>query len=316
MSKTQYKNFDPGKIDFVGKMNMFIGISIAVFVGAVAVMFGKGLNYGIDFTGGTEVQVKFEQPLSDDGVLRKFLDEQGLGSSQLQRFGVDNEYVLRFETKQGKDDAETNKMLTERVKNITEGLTTQFASFGPEIRRVDSVGPQVGSQLKRNGVLAVFYSLIVILIYVGLRFDYNFAPGAVICLFHDAILVLGVFALMGKEINIQILAAILTLIGYSLNDTIVVFDRIRENLAQYKGVPLKLVINKSTNDTLSRTILTGVTTIMSTLCLYFIAGGVIADFAFAMTIGILFGTYSSIYVAAPTILFFEQFKTKRTPAAA
>lgn len=300
--------FNSGKYDFVGKAALFFWVTNAALIISLIAIFWKGLNYGIDFKGGTEVQIKFAQELSDDGALRKFLAESGFENAQLQKFGKENEYLIRIDTVQGKDDTETNQLLKERVQKITDGVQASFGTSGPEIRRVDSVGPQVGDQLKRNGILAMFYSLIVILIYVGLRFDYNFAPGAVICLFHDVVIVVGIFALMGKEFNIQILAAILTIIGYDINDTIVIYDRIRENIQKHKGVALSKVINLSINETLSRTIITGGSTLLTSFSLMMFAGGVIEDFAFALIIGVLLGTYSSIYVAAPLIIYFERLR--------
>jgi preprotein translocase subunit SecF len=189
---------------------------------------------------------------------------------------------------------------------------TDLAANEPEIRRVDSVGPQVGAELKRNGFLSVFYCLLVILIYVALRFDYKFAPGAVICLAHDAIITMAIFVMTGREVNVPILAAILTLIGYSLNDTIVVFDRIRETAEHYRDKGTSFIINRSINDMIERTLITSGTTFTSALALFLFAGGDVSDIAFAMVIGIFFGTYSSIYVAAPLVLVVDKLKTLRT----
>ncbi len=310
------KGFDQGKYNFVGQIGKMFWFSNIITILSLVAIFGKGLNYGIDFKGGTEVQIKFKEKLDDDdATLRKFLTEQGLEHAQLQRFGTDNEYLIRFEPVHGKADADVNALQKERVQKITTGLATSFPTQGPEIRRVDSVGPQVGDMLKRNGILALFYSLVMILIYIGLRFDYEFAPGAVVCLFHDVVIVVGVFAIMGKEVNAAILAAVLTIIGYDINDTIIIYDRIRENMKLFKGVPLSQVINRSINDTLHRSILTHTTTMLSCLALIFISGGVIADFAFAFALGIIFGTYSSIYVAAPLVLYLENFKFTKKPKA-
>lgn len=304
------KKFDQGKIDFVGKVKVFAGISAAAVVLSVLLIMFKGLNYGIDFAGGTEIQVRFQQNITDDSELRKYLEGSGLTNVHLQKFGADNEYLIRFETSKGNSEEEKNRIQNETVKGITTGLQEKFGSLGPEIRRVDSVGPQVGDQMKRNGILALFYALIAILIYVGLRFDYEYAPGAVLCLFHDAIITLGVFSLLGKEINGQFLAAILTIVGYSMNDTIIVYDRIRETADTYKDVTLAQVINRATNDTIHRTLLTSSTVMMSCLVLAVFAGGVIEDFAFAMLIGVVAGTYSSIYVASPLIILFEKWSSK------
>jgi preprotein translocase subunit SecF len=301
--RTAAKKEEMGKINFLSWSPIFAVVSTLVVLAAIAIIGIQDLNYGIDFAGGTEIQVKFP---GDVGVskVRDFLKGTKVGDAQVQTFGDSKELLIRFENAKGKTEQETNLLNMELIKNLTTGLKSSFA--GVDIRRVDSVGPQVGAQLKRNGLLAVLYSLLLILIYVGLRFEYNFAPGAVVCLFHDSLITLGILTLLGKEINIQILAAILTIIGYSLNDTIVVFDRIRENIGVYKGRPLDRVINRSINDTLTRTLLTSLTTLIAVLALYFLAGGVIKDFAFAMAIGIVIGTYSSVYIASPLILVFDR----------
>lgn len=305
------KEFDIGKIDFIGKTSFFAWVSSVLMIGAIFLIFTKGFNYGIDFSGGTEVQVQFKNNIENIGEIRNFLTKMEMGSFQVQKFGEENEYLIRFETLLGETDQETNQLLQERISKVTEGLNTEFSQNEPVIRKVDSVGPQIGEQLKRNGLLAVFYSLLLIMIYIGLRFDYNFAPGAVVCLFHDSLVTLGIFVLLGKEINVQILAAILTIIGYSLNDTIIVFDRIRENLLKHKKGSLSQIINISVNEILSRTLVTSLTTLLAIGSLYFLAGGVIVDFAFAMGIGVLIGTYSSIYVASPLVIYFERFKSKQ-----
>lgn len=296
---------DPGKIDFVGKSVLFGLISVILVVASLAIIAIKGLNYGIDFAGGTEIQVKFASNVHIDQV-RKFVDDQKLNNSQVQSFGDSNEFLIRFQTPAGKNDKETNEAMKATIQKVTSDLKSTFQAASPDIRRVDSVGPQVGNELKHNALLALFYSLFIILIYVGLRFDYKYAPGAVFCLFHDAIIVVGIFSLLGKEINVQIMAAVLTLIGYSLNDTIVNYDRIRENVALYRDEPLDIIINRSINEVLGRTLLTVVTIVIAVTCLYMWGGGVIEEIALALGIGIFFGTYSSIYVAAPMVLIGER----------
>jgi len=267
----------------------------------------RGINYGIDFKGGTEVQVKFSGPVSIDQI-RNSVQGLALGEVGVQAFGEGSEFIIRFQGVHGVNDKETNENLNKAIVSLKEKITTTFVSQNPDIRRVDTVGPQVGGELKRSGFLAVFYCLLVILIYVALRFDYKYSPGAVVCLFHDAVITLAIFILVGKEVNIPILAAILTLMGFSLNDTIVVFDRIRETEHTYKDKGFTFIINKAINDMLGRTIITSGTVFVSSLCLFIFANGVVADIAFAICIGILFGTYSSIYVAAPLILLFEKLK--------
>lgn len=310
---TKAKN-DFGRFDFVSKVGIFGGISLGLVVASLIYLAIHGISYGIDFAGGTEIQVKFSGGVSIDQV-RNLAESQKLLNPGVQGFGEGNEFIVRFQTPNGASDKETNELQNKAVASLKEAINTTFAASNPEIRRVDSVGPQVGAELKKNGFLAVFYCLLVILIYVALRFDYKYSPGAVICLFHDAVITLGIFVLVGKEVNVPILAAILTLIGFSLNDTIVVFDRIRETEEQYRDKGIGFVINKAINDMLERTIITSGTTFTSALALYIFAGGMVSDIALAICIGIFFGTYSSIYVAAPLVMIMEKFKfLKAQPA--
>lgn len=307
------KNTSFGKFDFVGKSGLFGGVSLVLVVVSLIYLAVHGISYGIDFKGGTEMQVKFEQPVTIDQV-RNEVARMNLGEVGVQSFGEGNEFIVRFQGKTGATDKETNEILNENIAKLRDGITQTFAAAKPEIRRVDTVGPQVGAELKRNGILAVFYVLLVILIYVALRFDYKFAPGAVVCLFHDAVITLAVFVAVGKEVNVAILAAIMTLIGFSLNDTIVVFDRIRETEGHFHEKGLSFVINKSINEMLIRTLITSGTTFTSALCLYIFADGTVKDIAFAICVGIFFGTYSSVYVAAPLVLLMEKLALKKAKA--
>lgn len=306
---------DSGRFDFVGKIGLFGGISLALVVWAFLYLGIHGISWGIDFKGGTELQVRFSEPIGIDRI-RQTAEKLNLGEVGVQNFGDQNEYVIRFQGQHGKTDKETNELLNASITKLKDTITTDFAAAKPDIRRVDTVGPQVGAELKRAGFLAVFYCLLVILVYVGLRFDYKYAPGAVLCLFHDAAITLGIFVLVGKEVNVPVLAAILSLIGFSLNDTIVVFDRIRETESHYRERGIRFVINKSINDMLGRTIITSGTTFVSALCLFIFAEGTVSDIAFAICIGIFFGTYSSIYVAAPLVLMMEKFKNARRAVTA
>lgn len=293
-------------INFVKYIGLWGAVSTILTVGSLVLILTRGLNYGIDFSGGVEVQVRFTQPVAIDEV-RSFTNEMGLPNAGVQQFGGEsNEYLIRLEAKDQGSEKKTNEKLTEVLSNLRAGVVQKWPTA--EIRRVDTVGPQVGKQLKRNGVLATFYSLLVILIYVALRFDYKYAPGAVLCLFHDSVVTLGLFSILQKEVNIQIMAAVLTIIGYSLNDTIIIFDRIRENSAKFKGKSIGDIINTSINETLNRTVLTSFTVLLATLSLYLFAGGVLEDFAFAMLVGILLGAYSTVYVASPFILVLDKFK--------
>lgn len=302
-TKTQQESF--GKFDFVAKVGLFGGISVALVLISLIYISVKGITYGIDFKGGTEIQVKFEKPVTIDHV-RTAVGKVGLGDVGVQAFGEGSEFIIRFQGEKGATDKETNELLNKSISDVKMHLTNEFKDSGLDIRRVDTVGPQVGAELKRNGFLAVFYCLLVILIYVAMRFDYKYSPGAVICLAHDVIITLAIFILVGKEVNVPILAAMLTLIGFSLNDTIVVFDRIRETEHMYKEKGSGFIINKAINDMFVRTLITSGTVFVSSLCLFIFAGGIVSDIAFAICIGIFFGTYSSIYVAAPAILIMEK----------
>ncbi|MGE4133504.1 MAG: protein translocase subunit SecF, partial [Bdellovibrionales bacterium] len=213
---------DWGRFDFLGIAKYITVGSIVLTAIAFAIMLAKGMNYGVDFAGGMEIQVKFSQAV-EPGRIRSFMSDLGFPKANVQALGDNMEYLMHVEGPSDKSEEEANKYISETVEKIKTGLTSTFASEGAEVRRVDTVGPQVGAELKRNGILAGFYCLLLILVYVGLRFDYRFAPGAVFCLFHDAVITLGIYSLFDWEFTVQTLAAILTIIGYSLNDTIVIF---------------------------------------------------------------------------------------------
>lgn len=300
---------DFGRFDFL-KVSIPLAIfSVTLTFLSLGDIFLAGFNYGVDFAGGTEIQVQFADHVPVSQV-REFTTSMGYPDASVQSFGEENEFLIRIGTVEGQSESQTNAALNETIKKITEGLETTFQSQSPTIRRVDTVGPQVGKELKKNGILAAFYALLLILIYIGLRFDYQFAPGAVFCLFHDAIITLGIYSIFNLEVTVQTMAAVLTIIGYSLNDTIVVFDRIRENASVYRGRDFRWLANRSMNDSLSRTILTSATTFLTVLAMYFLAGGVIADFALTMMIGIVLGTYSTMYVAIPLVIFFDRLQNR------
>ena len=298
------------QIYFLGAAKVLMPLSIVLAFCALAVIMGKGFVYGIDFVGGNEVQVRFQEDVTAQ-ELRESLKKSGIQKAIVQSFGTDKEFLIRVEvSKEGNEGNESNAKLKTFVSALKEG----FKSKGVEIRRVDSVGPQIGEELRRNGILAVLYSLLMILVYLGLRFDSKYAPSAVFCLFHDAMLTMVLFSIFNLEVNVQTLAAILAIIGYSLNDTIVTFDRIRENQQLYSGKkPFSEICNSSLNDVLSRTLLTSMTTLLAVGTMWLLADGVIRDFAFTLGFGVVIGTYSSIYVATPLLLFlnrFEFFKSK------
>ena len=317
MSKNvhQHDNQDSwGRYDFLGVAKYITVLSVALTIIAGIIVLTHGLNYGVDFSGGIEMQIQFDKSV-DSSRVRDFMAAEGFPRANVQALGDGHEYLLHLEIEAAKSDDETNKFIQGTVAKIKEALGRQFSADKAEVRRVDTVGPQVGAELRRNGVLAGFYALLLILIYVGLRFDYRYAPGAVFCLFHDAVITMGVYSLLGWEFTVQTMAAILTIIGYSLNDTVVIFDRIRENQTLFRGKSLWWVCNRSINETLSRTILTYFCTYLTVLSMLIFAGGVIHDFARAMTIGMFLGCYSTVYVATPLMLLFDRYQTNKKPAA-
>ncbi len=298
-------------IDFLKYGVHFAVFSFICVGGSLLDIVIGGFNYGIDFKGGTEIQVQFEKG-AEASELRSLLATAGYENAQVQKIGDNHEFLLRIDLDaKAQSDSDQASTFQASVDRVTSTLMSSFQGQEVSIRRVDTVGPVVGSELKRNSLLAIFYSLLLILIYVGLRFDYKFAPGAVFCVFHDAIVTLGVFAVFNLEVNVQTLAAVLTVIGYSLNDTIVIFDRIRENLTVHRDQSFTWICNRSMNDSLSRTLLTTSTTLLAVGAMYFIAGGVIQDFSLALGIGLILGTYSTMYVATPLVIFFDRLETKQ-----
>lgn len=300
-------------IDFIRLAKPMGGLSLLLVVISLVLIMTKGFNYGIDFTGGTELHVKFGKAVSVEQV-REVLNDVGAGSASVQTFGEANEFLIRIGTPESADENAQNKELNALLEKVKGEMGSKLGMQADELLRVDTVGPQVGSELKKNGLLAAFYSLLVLLIYISVRFDYAYAPGAIICLVHDSVITMGVFAIMGREVNVQIIASILTLIGYSLNDTIVTFDRIREMAPMNRDKSLAFILNKGINETLGRTILTAVSTLFACLGLYFLSGGVIAEIAFTLIIGIVVGAYSTIYVAAPMIMLMDKLTPGSTAA--
>ncbi len=278
---------------------------LLVLVGFIWIII-KGFNYGIDFAGGNKLQVRFQHPPSV-GVLRDYVSQKGFLKPSVQTFGDHDEFLIlvdKADRDQNSIKSSLKNPLFGKVEQLVDSLKKDFADQGIEIRRVDSVGPQIGAELRKKGLLAIFYSLIMILIYVSLRFDYKFAPPAVICLFHDAVWTMWIFSLFHLVVNVQTLAALLAIIGYSLNDTIVTFDRIRENKDSFeKKQSFFAICNRSINDVLSRTLLTSLTTLLAVGVMWFFTDGVIKDFAFTLGVGVVVGTYSSIFVATPLLVF-------------
>ena len=288
-------------IDFTSKRKLALILSaVIILVGLVSLVVKGGPNYGIDFVGGTLVQVKFVND-TDAAKIKDSLASMDLGTVVVQRFGDEaNEFLIRVqETGKGK----------ELSGMISGSLNEVYGKGMVDIRRVEMVGPQVGKDLRQKGILSIVYAMIGILIYISWRFELRFAIGAIVALLHDVLITLGAFSLTGREIDLPIIAAFLAIIGYSLNDTIIVYDRIRENYGKHQKKGFNAVVNLSINETLSRTILTSGTTLLVVLALFIFGGGVIHNFAFAMLVGILVGTYSSIFVASPILILWDDFRS-------
>ena len=288
-------------LDFVSKFPVAALFSVALVIGGFSLFFTKGLNYGVDFKGGAEIQVKFDKQVAL-GDVRSALDRGDFKSSSVQSIGEEgsHEFLVKVSANESNLNSVTDK--------ITKMFETEFSSHSPEILKTDIVGPKAGEQLRISGFQAMAWALLMIMIYIALRFDFKYSPGAIVALIHDVIIIIGIFCLTGREFSLQIVGALLAIIGYSVNDTVVVYDRVREQEEKNPTLGLGQQINTALNETLTRTMLTSFTTFIVAFVMYTMGGGVIHDFFFAICIGIVVGTYSSVFVAAPTVLFFDKFK--------
>ncbi|MBT3926513.1 MAG: protein translocase subunit SecF [Rhodospirillaceae bacterium] len=286
---------DKTDIPFLRLRRGFFVFSAILIVLSIVLLFVKGLNFGIDFEGGILIEVGTEQT-ADIAGMRATLGDLGLGEVSLQEFGSDTDVLIRIERQPG--DAEAQQAAITVVRNALE---KNFGS-GMTYRRTEFVGPKVGAELIQAGIIAMVLSIALMLVYIWFRFELPFAIGAIIALVHDVVLTLGMFALFGLEFNLAIVAAILLIVGYSMNDTVVVYDRVRENLRKYKKMPLVELLNVSVNDTLSRTVMTSLTTLLALAALLIFGGEVIRDFTIAMIWGVVIGTYSSVFIAAAALM--------------
>jgi len=296
-------------IDFMGKSKVAIAISILLVLVSWGVLATKGLNYGIDFAGGTIVQVKYEGKAPIDAVRETLSANPLYDGAQITEFGSPEEIIIRLKT--------SSKDVKSDIGDVTREALKATGNF--EVRRVDIVGPKVGGELREKGVMAMLLAILGILVYVAVRFEWRFAVASIAALIHDVSIAMGAIAFFGIDVNLDVLAALLTLLGYSLNDTIIVFDRIREGITASKSIELAEVINESVTKTLSRTTLTSLTTFFVVLTLFAFGGEIIHAFAFTLLVGIIVGTYSSIFVASPILMWFgfnvKQYRTKLADAA-
>jgi preprotein translocase SecF subunit len=275
--------------NFYKKMNIFS--SILIFL-SILVLLTKGLNLGVDFKGGTLIEVRTENSITTIAEIRESFLKMNLGDVTVKKFGKENDYLVKIEITKSDDE--------NFIKSINDKLSADLGS-AVNFRRVENVGPKVSNELLRAGLLAISLSLAAMLFYIWIRFEWQFSLGAIIALIHDVIITVGIFSFLAYEVNLSIVAAVLTIVGYSMNDTVVIFDRIRENLKKYSKISITEISDLSTNQTLSRTLITSVTTLLALFSIYIFGGAILKGFSFAMIIGVIVGTYSSIFVATPIL---------------
>ncbi len=285
MSNIQFNKFYK-KFNILSSLLIILSLILLIF---------KGLNYGVDFKGGTLIELRTDKNSSNISNIRDSFNQMNLGDVSVKNFGNDNDFIVKFE-KQNSNDSNF-------IENIKTKLSSSIGYV--DFRRVENVGPKVSAELLKSGIIAIALSLAAMLLYIWIRFEWQFSLGAIVALFHDVIITLGVFSLFSLEINLSIVAAILTIVGYSMNDTVVIFDRVRENLRKFADIKIYELTNISINETLSRTIITSVTTLLALSSIYFFGGEVLKGFSLAMILGVVFGTYSSIYIANPILVFLK-----------
>jgi len=279
-------------INFNKFYRLFNLISLTLVLISILLLFFKGLNFGVDFKGGTLIELRANDKSINVTSLRKSFNKMNLGDFNVKKFGNENDFLIKIEKK----DTSANA-----IESIKKELTTTIGrSF--DFRRIENVGPKVSAELLKSGVIAIALSLAAMLFYIWIRFEWQFSLGAILAVFHDVIITLGFFSLFSLEINLSIVAAVLTIVGYSMNDTVVIYDRVRENLRKFSDIKIFELTNISINETLSRTIITSVTTLLALVSIYLFGGEILKGFSLAMIMGVVFGTYSSIYIANPILV--------------
>ncbi len=279
-------------INFNKFYKLFNLISLSLIMMSIMLLFVKGLNYGVDFKGGTLIELRSNDKKISVTSLRYSFGNMNLGDFNVKKFGNENDFLIKIEKK------DTSANAIEIIKKELRSSIGDTFTF----RRVENVGPKVSSELLRSGIIAIALSLAAMLFYIWIRFEWQFSLGAILAVFHDVIITLGIFSLFNLEINLSIVAAVLTIVGYSMNDTVVIYDRVRENLRKFSDIKIYELTNISINETLSRTIITSVTTLLALIAIYLFGGEILKGFSLAMIMGVIFGTYSSIYIANPILI--------------
>ena len=284
-----------GKDLFNKYYNLSNIISLILFIMSIFFLTFKGLNYGVDFKGGTLIELRSDNTNYKTEDIRGAFNKLNLDDLSVKKFGAEGDYVIKFKR------SDLNE--PDFIKNLKNDLDNYLEDYS--FRRVENVGPKVSAELLQDGVTAIAIALAAMLIYIWFRFEWQFSIGAIIAIFHDVIITLGIFSLLSLEINLSIVAAVLTIVGYSMNDTVVIFDRVRENLKKYADIKIFDLTNLSINETLSRTLITSVTTLLALLSIFFFGGEILKGFSFAMILGVILGTYSSIFIANPVLVYFK-----------
>ena len=283
-------------INFSSKFRKANIVSIVFFIISVLFILFKGLNYGIDFKGGTLIELRIDNKNINISDIRSSLNNLNLGDVNVKEFGKKGDFLIKIEQKLKND----NNLIPKIKKNLIKKLNAQI-----NFRRVENVGPKVSSELLQSGIIAISLSLAAMLFYIWIRFEWQFSVGAIVALFHDVVITVGIFSILSLEVNLSIIAAVLTIVGYSMNDTVVIYDRIRENLNKFTKINIREIADLSINETLSRTIITSITTLLALVSIFVLGGEILRGFSLAMILGVIIGTYSSIFVAAPVLKYFK-----------